>query len=66
MKSHFHFFITVESVSSQMLLQRLRQMVFRQQDEGYRVDGSKVPSETTATTVVSDVRCVGLHSHAEG
>jgi hypothetical protein len=29
-------------------------------------DGPEVPSDTTATTVLPEVRCVGLHCHAAG
>jgi hypothetical protein len=30
------------------------------------MDGPEAPSNTTATAVVSDMHCVGLHSSVEG
>ena len=63
MNSHFHFLITVESATSQVLLQWPRQITVQQ---GNRVDGPQVTSEMTVTAPMFDMCCVQLHRHAEG
>jgi len=65
--SHFHFLFTVESATSQVLLQWPRQMTVQQgKIKDYRVDGPQVTTEMTVTAPMFDMCCVRLHRHAEG
>jgi hypothetical protein len=59
--TYFHFLILVESVTSQVFLQRPTQRTIRSGMPDYRVAVLEVPYERRATPAASDVRCVELH-----
>jgi hypothetical protein len=56
--SHFHFFIIVELATSQVFLQRSKQMEVQWGKDRTKGGCSRISQQNNATTLVSDMHCV--------
>jgi len=63
--SHLYFLITEGSILASVVKQP-QEIIVQKRKVRIGVDGPQFLGEVTAATLVSDVRCVGLHCRAEG